>query len=99
MTRKPSYTENDGSLKCLCRSVSLHCKDVLKIIKFFFMQFCSFQRGGESFRFQHRQVPGLYRNTAASSFRKVKMNQANTEIPSNSQSFNGIFSFTISPVT
>lgn len=63
------------------------------------MQFCSFWRRGESFRFQHMQVPGLYRNTAASSFRKVKMNQENTEIPNNSQFFNWILSFTISPVT
>lgn len=56
------------------------------------MQFRSFWRQRESFRFQTRmQVPGLYRNTAASSFRKVKINQENTEIPSNSQLFYWIF--------
>lgn len=32
MTRKPSYTENDGLQKCLCRSVPPHCEDVLKIL-------------------------------------------------------------------
>lgn len=93
VTGKPSYTENDGLQKCLCRSVSPHCENVLKIfLIFFFMQFRSFWRQRESFRFQTRmQVPGLYRNTAASSFRKVKINQANTEIPSNSQLFYWIF--------
>lgn len=36
MTRKPSYTENDGLQKCLCRSVSPHCENVLKIFLIFF---------------------------------------------------------------
>lgn len=90
-----SCTESNGLQKCLCRPASLplwKCKHLLKILHFL-MQFCSFWRGGESFRFQHMHDTSHYRNTAASSFRNVKMNQANTEIPSCSQSFNWIFFF------
>lgn len=41
MTGKPSYTENDGVQKCLCRSVSPHCENVLKIFLIFFFFGCS----------------------------------------------------------